>query len=297
MTPVSFIHHRTTSAPEKSQGIQSFVSVVSASSFEPRAAAAAFVSARKNAGSMHVFPGPMPADLESAYRCQDFAIASWGDRIVGWKVGWIPLPFSDRLGEQRLVGPIFSAGLQRSNGIQPANAPVFSSGFAAIEAEFVFHLAHDPTPGGEWTAERAAELVDRVHIGIEIASSPLRPINELGATAVVSDFGNNAGLLLGPEVVDWRTRAPESLTVECRIEGRTVGRGSAASVAGGPLAALAFALRCNEARGRSLRAGDYVTTGATTGIHDISVGQRAEAVFAGIGSLRCIATALPPVVR
>ncbi len=37
-------------------------------------------------------------------------------------------------------------------------------------------------------------------IGIEIASSPLQNINDYGPAVVASDFGNNAGLLLGAEV-------------------------------------------------------------------------------------------------
>jgi 2-keto-4-pentenoate hydratase len=66
-------------------------------------------------------------------------------------------------------------------------------------------------------------------------------------------------------------------------------------VSGGPLAALAFALRLNALRGRPLRAGDFVTTGATTGVHPIAAGQSADVVFTGMGSLRCVAVPMTPV--
>jgi 2-keto-4-pentenoate hydratase len=66
-------------------------------------------------------------------------------------------------------------------------------------------------------------------------------------------------------------------------------------VSGGPLSALAFALRCNALRGRPLRAGDFVSTGAATGVHPIRAGQTAEATFTGIGSLRCRAVPMTPV--
>jgi 2-keto-4-pentenoate hydratase len=65
-------------------------------------------------------------------------------------------------------------------------------------------------------------------------------------------------------------------------------------VSGGPLAALAFAVRCNALRGRPLRAGDYVSTGAATGVHPIAAGQSAEAIFTGIGSVRCRAVPMTP---
>jgi 2-keto-4-pentenoate hydratase len=175
---------------------------------------------------------------------------------------------------------------------------VFADGFAAIEAEFVFQLAKDaPANVVDWTAETARRFVQAMFIGIEIASSPLVNINDYGPAVVTSDFGNNAGLLLGVAIPDWPLRAPESMLCETRIDGAIVGRGSAAGVSGGPLAALAFALRCNAQRGRPLRAGDYISTGAVTGVHAISAGQTAEAVFAGLGILKCRAVPMTPVAR
>ena len=272
------------------------VSVVSELAFDAKGVAAEFVKARRSAGSFTKYPGPPPPDLDSAYRCQDEAIALWDDAVVGWKVGWIPEPLSIKYGAQRLVGPIFNRALQHSNGSAPVEAPVFAHGFAAIEAEFVFQLAKDaPANVTEWSAETARRFVKTMFIGIEIASSPLQNINDFGPAVIASDFGNNAGLLLGTEVPDWQTRTLDSLNCETRIEGAVVGRGNAAGVSGGPLTALAFALRCNARRGRPLRAGDLVSTGAATGVHSISAGQSAEAIFTGIGSLRCVARPMTPV--
>lgn len=272
------------------------VSVVSGMTFDAKSVAAEFVRARRSAGSFANYPGTQPADLDSAYRCQDEAIALWNDAVAGWKVGWIPEPLSEKFGVQRLVGPIFKGGVQRANGIAVMNAPVFAQGFAAIEAEFVFQLAKDaPANVTEWTAETARRFVRAMYIGIEIASSPLQNINDFGPAVVASDFGNNAGLLLGTEVVEWQARSLESMTCESRIDGVVVGRGSAAAVSGGPLAALAFALRCNARRGRPLRAGEFVSTGAATGVHSIAAGQSAEAIFTGIGSLRCMTVPMTPV--
>ena len=272
------------------------VSAVSDLAFDAKGVAAEFVRARRSAGSFTKYPGPLPPDLDAAYRCQDEAIALWDDTVAGWKVGWIPEPFSAKYGAQRLVGPIFHRALQRSNGDAPVDAPVFAQGFAAIEAEFVFQLGKDaPANVTEWTAETARRFVKTMFIGIEIASSPLQNINDFGPAVVASDFGNNAGLLLGSEVPDWQSRTLDSLVCETRIEGAVVGRGNAAAVSGGPLAALAFALRCNARRGRPLRAGDLVSTGAATGVHSISAGQSAEAIFTGTGSLRCVARPMTPV--
>jgi 2-keto-4-pentenoate hydratase len=272
------------------------VSVDSDVAFDAKGVAAEFVRARRSAGALTKYPGSPPPDLAAAYRCQDEAIAAWDDTIAGWKVGWIPEPHSTTFDAQRLVGPIFARTVQRVAPGHVQDASVFAQGFAAVEAEFVFQLAKDAPAGvTEWTAESARRLVRTLYIGIEIASSPLQNINDYGPAVIASDFGNNAGLLLGAEVADWQARAPGSLPCETRIDGAVVGRGSAAAVSGGPLAALAFALRCNALRGRPLRAGDFVSTGAATGVHPIGAGQTAEAIFPGVGSLACRTVPLTPV--
>ena len=253
-----------------------------------RAIAEQFVRARLRAEALSAFPNGVPDTLDAAYETQDCAIALWPDRVVGWKVGRIDPPWSDRLKQDRLVGPIFERGVRNVAPGPIVDFPVFEKGFAAVEAEFVFRLsAAAQLDKSTWSVAEAAQLACTLHVGIETAGSPLAVINDLGPLVVVCDFGNNAGLLLGPEVTEWRERPLGSLTCETFIEGQSVGRGGALSLAGGPLAALAFALGRCAARGRPLAAGDLVSTGATTGIHEIRSGEDVRVHFDGIGELRC----------
>jgi 2-keto-4-pentenoate hydratase len=254
-----------------------------------------FVCARLDARALAEYPGPLPANLDDAYARQDAAIGLWPDRVVGWKVGKIPQGWADVVGEDRLVGPIFAERVQIALPDQCLALPVIDGGFAAVEAEYIFVLGHSaPQDKVDWTPEEAAGCVGELRIGIEFAGSPLATINHLGPAVVVSDFGNNAGLLLGPLVDNWRAQALESLCCETFVGGRLVGRGGAASISGGPLTALAFALNRCARRGRALVAGDIVSTGASTGIHDIRIGEQARVEFAGGMILHCVAErALP----
>jgi 2-keto-4-pentenoate hydratase len=52
------------------------------------------------------------------------------------------------------------------------------------------------------------------------------------------------------------------------------------------MAALAFLINCLAERRIRLRAGDMVSTGATTGVHEIRAGQSAELNFGTYGTLR-----------
>jgi 2-keto-4-pentenoate hydratase len=260
-----------------------------------RTVAQRFVAARQSATPLAQYPGELPADLDSAYRCQDEAIALWPDHIVGWKVGWIGEAQQRIYREERLVGPIFGRTLQHVRFDEEVPVEVFAGGFAAVEAEYVYQIGVDTPPGKvDWSEDEAAAVVGSMHVGVEPASSPLATINELGPAVVVSDFGNNAGLLLGPEIHDWQRRVRDGMTCETSIEGRTVGRGGTRHLPKGPLGALAFALGRCARRGRPLRAGQYISTGAATGIHDILPGQAASLEFHGIGTLRCRAIAGRP---
>jgi 2-keto-4-pentenoate hydratase len=255
---------------------------------DSEAVAEQFVRARLEAESLLDFPGTIPSTLNTAYAYQDRAIALWPDNVAGWKVGRIGPPWLERVGEDRLVGPIFRRGIRLAPPEALIDFPVFKGGFAAIEAEFVFRLGVDAEPDKtQWTAEEAAQVVSGLHIGIETAGSPLAAINELGPTVVVSDFGNNAGLLLGPAIAGWRNRSFESLTCEAFVEERSVGRGGALSLPGGPLAAVAFALGRCARRGLPMKAGYVISTGATTGIHDIRIGQSGRVRFDGVAELLC----------
>lgn len=251
------------------------------------AVAGELVAARLAARPLARFPGVLPADLAEAYRCQDAVIARWPAPVAGWKVGYIAPERRERNGDPRLVGPIFAGKIRPLDGAEGEFA-VIAGGFAAVEAEFMFRLARDiPAQVQDWTPEDAAREVAALHVGIELAGSPLADINVLGPCAVVADCGNNAGLLLGPAIANWQDVAMDELRCSTWIDGQLAGRGGAATLAGGPLAALAFALSRNARCGRTMRAGEWITTGAATGIHDIVAGQHAVVDFGAYGRLRC----------
>jgi 2-keto-4-pentenoate hydratase len=247
--------------------------------------ARAFVGARLAAAPLAAYPGTLPADLATAYAVQDAALGLWQDRIVGWKVGLIPPPAQAALGAVRLAGPIFHRGLNAS-ATGPVDLAAIQGGFAAIEAELLVAARADaPVGKTQWTVAEAAEFAGEWHLGVEFAASPLATINEIGALAVVSDFGNNSGLIIGPRLDGALMADPGQLIFETRIDGRPVGSASAAALRGGPLEALRFVLGHLAERGRSLCAGQWVSTGAITGVHQIFPGQHGSIELIGHGRI------------
>jgi 2-keto-4-pentenoate hydratase len=247
--------------------------------------ARAFVAARLAAAPLAAYPGTLPADLTTAYAVQNAALGLWQDRIVGWKVGLIPPPAQAALGAFRLAGPVFHRGLI-VNPAGPVNLAAIQGGFAAIEAELLVAARADaPASKTQWTAAEAAEFAGEWHLGMEFAASPLATINELGAAAVISDFGNNSGLVIGSRIDSALIADPDQLIFETRIDGQPVGFASAAALPGGPLEALRFVLGHLAERGRSLCAGQWVSTGAITGVHQIFPGQHGSIELIGHGRI------------
>lgn len=253
------------------------------------AIAAAFSAARRLRRSLAAYPGALPASRIAAYAIQDGQIAMADAPVVGWKVARTALPFRESFGEERLAGPVFRHRLLRTSSQEPVTLDVFEGGFAAVEAEFVAVIGSEPDRYRRMpTVEEAARHVLSLHIGIELAGSPLAMINDLGPVAVASDCGNNDGVILGPAIADWSTRALESLTASVSIDGMEVGTGSAANVPGGPMAAVAFLIGHLEKRGRSLKVGDVVSTGAATGIHAVMRNQNVRVDFGPDGCINMI---------
>jgi 2-keto-4-pentenoate hydratase len=258
----------------------------------PADIAGRFLAARRAATGLADYPGTLPETLDQAYRVQDEAIAAWKKPVIGWKVGRINAPLDARYGADRLAGPIFASEPAGGNGSTP-DMPVFAEGFAAGEAEFLLRIGRRPPEGqSRFTLEEAADLIDAVHVGIEIASSPLEPINRIGPAAVISDFGNNNGLVIGAEIPDWRTSGFENWEVETLIDGLSVGTGKASGFPDGAIGSARFLFELMAQRGIQLEPGQWISSGAVTGVHDARPGQNVEARFGGGFTVACTLSAL-----
>lgn len=248
--------------------------------------AGAFVKARRTWQALAEYPGDRPTTLAQAYAIQDHALEIWDRPVGGWKVGKIPSPASETLGANRLVGPVFADAIHREQAGNGAFR-IFAGGFAAIEAEFMLRLAPQNAPPPS-TPEQAKGWVDEIRIGLEVASSPYSRINDDGPCVTISDHGNNAGLLLGQLVSQNYWDGLNDIEVALSIQGMEVGKATTATMLDGPFGAVAFLLQNLVERGIEPKAGWWVSSGAITGVHQISGGERAVANFAGIGSVGAV---------
>ena len=244
--------------------------------------ATAFTQARLSRQALAEYPGEVPENLEQAYAIQDEAIKLWPQKIAGWKVGGIGGDYASKLKATKLAGPVFENQIYKSDGAC-INMPVFAEGFAAIEGEIVIFVNMDaPKDKLDWTLEEAESYVGSVHIGIEVASSPFPNINDLGPLVTISDFGNNNGLIIGPELSNWKDTALKDWVVETIIEDESLGKATPP----GPLESFRFLLENTARRDMPLKKGMAVTTGAITGVHQAYSGQSSIIKCSGVEDIK-----------
>jgi len=248
-----------------------------------------FVDARRSATALAEYPGDLPQTMDDAYAIQDAALDLWHQELTGWKIARIHPDYQTVMASERLAGPIFRPAFKDDRG--GIVFPVISGGYGAVEAEFVLRIDHDADPEKtEYSEEEALRLCDALFAGIETAGSPFPNINGLGPAVTASDFGNNSGLILGPRLMELdsdstpHTLSPDflqTLKSKTEIDGVTVGEGGLFIMPGGPLQALAWLAGHLARRGRPLKRGMLISTGQTTGVHDIHAGQTATITFSG----------------
>lgn len=245
------------------------------------------MAARREKRALATYPGEAPTDLGGAYRIQDIALELDGRPVSGWKVGKINPPTDAQLGSNRLAGPIFADSVVTVIAGEAPEMPVFADGFAAAEAEFLLHVAAgwDGTVPQDDAATRA--VLDAVHLGIEVASSPYPRINADGPPVTVSDYGNNYGMIVGAALEGWETIDFNGITVRLEIDGEVAGEATTAAMLDGPLGAVRFLLGNLAARGIDCSGGTWVSTGAVTGVHPVVPGQQVLATFEGQGTVAC----------
>lgn len=253
-----------------------------------REIAAALVAARRRGVALARFPGAVPDTLEQAYAIQLHAIDLSKEEIAGWKVGRITGAWQQRFGIDRFIGPVFARGVTRARADEDSVFPLIAGGSAAFEAEFIYVAdrnldGRDPAAG-----------IGSVMTAIEVAGSPVTELPQLCPLASITDLGNNNGQILGAAVPSDAWWQAEALACSVAINGTAVASSNAAALPGGPRGALVFAAAQAAHLGLPIRAGQFVSTGAVTGMHPAAAGQRLVADFGAWGRLACIAQVIHP---
>lgn len=238
--------------------------------FNPTSIADAVLHARRACKPISGFPAELPQTLEQAYAVQIDAISKWDADLIGFKVGGVPPKFQTQFPTPWQAGPMFADQKYFAKSGDSIEVSVFEGGFAAYEAELVFELKNlDKLDKPLESIADTHAFISRVYLGAEIASSPNLLVNELGPGSIISDLGNNAGVVLGPEAPLSILEDFSKLEVVLTIDDVEIGRATPNPGENGPLGALRFILNhfIRMKDRMAIPANCLISSGAITGVH------------------------------
>jgi 2-oxo-3-hexenedioate decarboxylase/2-keto-4-pentenoate hydratase len=246
-------------------------------------AAALIRGARTTRTPLEALPDDVrPRDEADAYAVQDalnrrLTVAGAGP-TAGHKIGCTTPVMQAYLGiPNPCAGEVFARTLFRGRG-RFVLAEHLRLG---VECELAVELAAD-LASGPFTRDAVAAAVGAVAASIEVVDDRYRDYPTLGTPTLIADDFFNAGEVLGEPLREWRRLDLAGLSGRMLINGDVVGEGRGADILGHPLDALAWLAGARHARGRPLRAGEFVTLGSLVATRWVASGDEVRIELEGL---------------
>ncbi|MCY4314297.1 MAG: hypothetical protein OXD44_11525, partial [Gammaproteobacteria bacterium] len=209
---------------------------------------------------------------------------SRNSRAIGYKIGCTNRSIMELIGtDEPFYGRIMDDSTY-SSGIE-LSASEFTH--RIIEAEFMMVMDSD-LPGSEtpYKAETIKPFIGKLVPAVEIVDHRFTDFTKVGVNSLISDNGIHAASILGkPDVVGWKTMDLAKREVQLFVNGTLTETGTGENVLGNPLNAVAWLGNCLQSYGKTLRAGEMITTGATCPVYNAMAGDRILADYGELGKV------------
>lgn len=229
---------------------------------------AALLNARKTGGSISVADqASYELSHADAYEVQSNIVDDIG-AISGWKVS------RSAPGVEPIWAPIFERDVMKdgTNLARPANAEV------GIEVEIAFRLNNKVGQLGADLSD-PRDAIQSVHIVIETVESRLASPLEATESWKLSDNLLNGGLIVGPEISNWRDLNLESQHVQLEVNGEIKIDQKGSNPGGDPLKLLAWTLTQGATHCGGPQPGQLLTTGSLSGLQFYPAGSQLTARY------------------
>lgn len=202
---------------------------------------------------------------------------------AGWKIG----AASEEIRRaERLPSP--SPGIIYAHTIFPNGARLPAGlfiNYRCCECEFAFRMGRDfPVRAEPYTEDDARAGIDCLFPALEIGDTVFRDwYGSSGFYGTCLDNGGGAALVTGPETRDWRGLDLPGAGMDAFLNDHYVKSGRGHAAMGHPVSSLTWVLDWARAHGRTVRAGDIVSTGTCTGHLFAAPGDTVRADFGPLG--------------
>ncbi|MFT8243813.1 2-keto-4-pentenoate hydratase [Roseomonas sp. BN140053] len=205
----------------------------------------------------------IPTDLAAAEAVQDAVVARTVAEIGAWKLGATVRSVREGFGLPRGFFGVLPASRVLQGPAAPAAADLPQFG---LESEIAFRFGRDLGPAGApWSAEDVRAAILSVHPSIEVPQTRYPALGQFGGLGLIADNGATGLAILGEGTADWTPEELIELPVQLEFDGREVAAGTGELIEGGPFGATVAFVALANARGYTVKAGQYVLTGSCTG--------------------------------
>lgn len=229
------------------------------------------------------YPNEVPMDLAAAYTEQQAMADAMALPRVGWKVGVTSAAAREMLGlEEPFSGPMYAPYAMPS----PAEFRVDANDLRIVEAEIGFRMKNDLVPRAEdYTLKEVSAAIATVHPVFELANKRLPGTAKDDARWLIADGALNQAFIYGAGVAFDSAMDLAAETVRVSVDGTFVTEGVGANALGNPLNVIEWLANHLSARGITLKAGDWVSTGLMCDVVFPDPGATVVAEFGSLGSV------------
>jgi 2-keto-4-pentenoate hydratase len=226
------------------------------------------VAARREGARIALVGADAPADYEEGFAIQDGVVAALASPAIGWKV--MPVP----------QGPVIYAPTLQSGRVSAGGTwEVVGREPAGIELEIAFRLGRDVPAGA--APEQVIAAVESAHVVFELCQSRIADPGAQPRHVMLADCIANAGLVVGSELLAWRTQDLRARAGRLMVDGKLHVEGKSVD----PLAALQLLPPAMAARGKSLAAGQIIITGSLIGMNWLTGNRELKGIIDDLGEV------------
>jgi 2-keto-4-pentenoate hydratase len=226
-----------------------------------------------------------PRSRAEGYAIQDRWPETAGDAIAGWKIAATSVAGQRHIAVSGpIAGPVFA---QRVHG-DGAVVSLAKVGMRVAECEIVFRIRERLAPRAtRYDRAEVLAAVASVHPGVEIPDSRFARFEHAGEAQLIADCACMNEMLVGPAAHAAGQAIAElpSLRIQARVSDGRVLDGVGANALGDPVEALVWLVNELSDYGRTLEAGQFVTTGVCTIPIPVAPGDVVRVDYGWVGSL------------
>lgn len=240
--------------------------------------AAQIVQARRSGVPVPYVAALAAPDLPTAFAVQAEVAAALGERVAGWKVGFL------QDGTTPWGAAIFESDMRENGGVHA----LAEGESVKVEAELGVIFARDlpPRPGVPYTRAEVVAAIGSVFAGIELVASRFANADDVPFVTRVADGFNNRAYVIGSGLEDFAGLELAHLRCRLTIGGEVCNDRLGGHANGDPLVPLVAWASQQADRLGGLRAGQFLTTGTLNVPVPLERAALIEAAIEGVGSAR-----------